>query len=250
MIRCVGASVQGASHQRLGLPCQDAHLCTQLTSDTLLMVLADGAGSAERAQSGAECAVQTATQFIASRALPPFSHEADWQEFLWQLLCEVHSALTKMAEQEQREVRDFATTLLCALWFPQGVVSVQVGDGAVVLRDPQGDLSSFSAPHTGEYWNETRFVTDTLEPEDACFQWIEQRVSHIALFSDGLQNVALQQPEGIPHPPFFTPLFQFVAHVEDQESAKEQLAHFLGSPRLQERADDDLTLVLATRGVR
>jgi hypothetical protein len=127
---------------------------------------------------------------------------------------------------------------------------MQVGDGAIVLRDPQGDLSALTAPRTGEYWNETRFVTDTLEADESSFQWQEQEITHIALFSDGLQNVALQQPEGTPHPPFFTPLFQFVAHLEDPTTAKEQIEHFLRSPRLQERTDDDLTLILATRRAR
>ena len=37
-----------------------------------------------------------------------------------------------------------------------------------------------------------------------------------------------------------------MADVEDENEAKEQLAEFLRSPRITDRADDDLTLLLAT----
>ena len=69
---------------------------------------------------------------------------------------------------------------------------------------------------------------------------------HIAILSDGLQMLALKIPEYMPHAPFFSPLFRFVAEVTDETEAKEQLEAFLRSPRVRKRTDDDLTLLLAT----
>jgi hypothetical protein len=69
----------------------------------------------------------------------------------------------------------------------------------------------------------------------------------LALFSDGLQMLALKMPPGTPHPPFFAPLMRFVAQTRDRATAEEHLRGFLQSPRIAERADDDLTLVLAVR---
>jgi hypothetical protein len=55
-------------------------------------------------------------------------------------------------------------------------------------------------------------------------------------------------PTGEPHPPLFTPLFRFVEAVEDREIAQAQLLAFLGGERVTQRADDDLTLLLAAFG--
>jgi hypothetical protein len=58
--------------------------------------------------------------------------------------------------------------------------------------------------------------------------------------------LALQMPAAEPHHGFFAPLFQFVSQQADKEKGNESLAGFLASSRVRERADDDLTLVLAT----
>jgi len=52
-----GASVQGASHRRLDLPCQDALGYRVLDNGILLVALADGAGSAEFSLEGAQAVV-------------------------------------------------------------------------------------------------------------------------------------------------------------------------------------------------
>jgi hypothetical protein len=58
--------------------------------------------------------------------------------------------------------------------------------------------------------------------------------------------LALKIPEGTPHGPFFAPLFRFSGEWKEEEDAKQQLESFLRSPRVSERTDDDLTLLLAT----
>jgi hypothetical protein len=59
--------------------------------------------------------------------------------------------------------------------------------------------------------------------------------------TDGLQLVAFDLATGVPHAPFFAPFFSFVAG--DGEVA--QLTEFLGSERVAERTDDDVTLAVA-----
>ena len=57
----------------------------------------------------------------------------------------------------------------------------------------------------------------------------------------------LTLPGYTPHQPFFTPLQQFVMNRNTGEclDTHEQLSRFLDSPRVNERTDDDKTLVLA-----
>ena len=66
----------------------------------------------------------------------------------------------------------------------------------------------------------------------------------MAAFTDGLQMLALSMPSGEAHAEFFTAAFRFAAGIADGETARQQLHAFLTSPRMRERADDDLTLVL------
>ncbi len=125
---------------------------------------------------------------------------------------------------------------------------LQVGDGAVVAINARQELFALTVPPDAEYANATTFVTspDALESAQIILQTLP--ISALALFSDGLQRLALKLPEGTPHAPFFTPLFAFAAGMEDQTQGASQLTAFLRSPRIAERADDDLTLVLAVRG--
>ena len=68
----------------------------------------------------------------------------------------------------------------------------------------------------------------------------------VAMFSDGLQMLALKMPGATPHAPFFTPLFRFMRGEPDPQLRLDQLQKLLQSPRISQRADDDLTLLLAT----
>ena len=48
--RIVGASVQGTSHQKDDIPCQDAHGYRVLLSGAIVVAVADGAGTASRSR--------------------------------------------------------------------------------------------------------------------------------------------------------------------------------------------------------
>jgi len=58
--RVIAASVVGTSHRARAVPCQDAQAYRILADGTLVVAVADGAGSAARAEAGAACAVARA----------------------------------------------------------------------------------------------------------------------------------------------------------------------------------------------
>ena len=65
--RGVGASLCGTSHVSGGIPCQDAHYWQINDGDVLVAAVADGAGSAELAEVGAEIASRAVVEaFCAS----------------------------------------------------------------------------------------------------------------------------------------------------------------------------------------
>ena len=102
-----------------------------------------------------------------------------------------------------------------------------------------------TSPQSGEYLNETTFLISPKAMEQAQTNVWRGSLAFISAFSDGLQMLALKMSDGTPHAPFFSPLFRFIHEMEDMTEAKSQLNSFLRSPRITQRADDDLTLLLA-----
>jgi serine/threonine protein phosphatase PrpC len=246
--QAAGVSVVGTSHLRSGSPCQDAHQLTLLADGLFVAAVADGAGSAPRADRGAACAVRTALAHVTDKlagGLP--EQEQVWRALLNELLHVAREAVVAEAAACRSSPSDLATTLLVAIATGDVVAACQVGDGAVVARWADGALQTVTRPPVQEYLNETTFLTSADALERAQVAIVHTRAAGLALFSDGLQMLALKMPEATPHPPFFTPLLRLVEEFRDRSLAEGQLRRFLQSPRITQRADDDLTLVLAVR---
>jgi hypothetical protein len=245
--RGVAESVRGTSHEKTGANCQDAHQLALLENHTLIAAISDGAGSAAQAELGSSTAVRSVLEDLrsfSSRVGWP-EEDGDWQKLLHVVLGRARKAVEHTAADCGAKPRDLASTLLVLIAMPHLVVAAQIGDGAIVVEDSEGALTALTKPQSGEYLNETIFLIspDALEQAQICI-WRGQ-VTHLAAFSDGLQMLALKMNEGAPHPPFFAPLFRFVREMTDLQEAKTQMNAFLRSPRITQRADDDLTLLLA-----
>ncbi|MDY6938004.1 MAG: PP2C family serine/threonine-protein phosphatase [Cyanobacteriota bacterium] len=156
-------------------------------------------------------------------------------------------AVEAAAEERHVAVRELASTLIAIVATPDWVAAAQVGDGAAVVCDVENQILPLTIPKSGEYINETTFLISPNARASAQFHLWQGTPMQIAMFSDGLQLLALDMPAGTPHAPFFAPLFRFVAQDNlSDDRAKEELENFLTSDRVTQRADDDLTLVLAT----
>ena len=124
----IGAAVQGLSHQKQGLPCQDALEYRCLPGGTLLVALADGAGSATRSELGARAAVQTAVDSLASSLENGQPAECcDWVEMFWETFESARAALIQLAEERDEPLRAFATTLTCLAATPEATDRWAVG---------------------------------------------------------------------------------------------------------------------------
>lgn len=149
--RVIGASVQGASHRAkpISISCQDAHNYRLLPDGTVLIAIADGAGSASRSAEGASLAVGRALDALeAGLADRTPSDEAGWRHLLYTVFARTRQALIRWAKAEGLTPRDFATTLTCALITKGQLVVSQVGDGIVEDKIRQG---WFPYNHPGGY---------------------------------------------------------------------------------------------------
>lgn len=241
MWKLVYGSARGTSHARSEAPCQD-HCTGVVTSSLLVAACSDGAGSAELSHLGSRLAADRFLEEAArwtSESAPPRDVVESWMTL-------AREGVLAEAEAHGAAPRQFACTILAALVSGNWAAFVQVGDGAIVFDGPDGYLFAFW-PDTGEYANTTRFLTDDDYRDHLRIDVVERPVSELALLTDGLQMLALDFVATRVHDRFFSPLFRTLRDGPDEEALTQSLLAFMDSKRVNERTDDDKTLLLAIR---
>jgi hypothetical protein len=154
------------------------------------------------------------------------------------------NALSDKAAELDVEPRDLASTLILVVASQNFCAAAQIGDGAVVVTDDNENLIALTTPINGEFANQTALLGCMQTMDVQIGSLPEYRPKSIAVFTDGLQRLALRMPQGIPHEPFFRPLFKRFHDLPESEM-ENFLKEFLNSPRVNTLTDDDKTLVTA-----
>ncbi len=246
--RYASASVVGTSHLDCGTPCQDVSLVTVIDSKILLLVASDGAGSASQSEAGARLTCDTLHELTANHVAEGRS-VGDLDDRLTDHWFDtIVSRIRQQAAATEQPVREFACTVVAAVLDETGSAYLQIGDGCIVVGS-SGDYAPVTWPSGGDYVNTTHFLTDDSFVQNLQVQLKKPPVDEIALFTDGLQMLALQFSTKSAHAPFFRPMFERLRAEQPGESAvvTALLHEYLGSALINRRTDDDKSLVLATR---
>jgi serine/threonine protein phosphatase PrpC len=214
-----------------------------LSNGAICVVVSDGAGSASHGGEGAALVcrylmLKMRKWLTQSRTFPDDECIRGW-------LDELRDQLAKAANRRGLLPRQFAATLVLLAVRDDQLLALQIGDSALVGRTA-GVWRAICWPENGEFASTTYFVTD--DPE------VRLRIARMplehdafALFSDGIENLALDHSAVQPHSRFFEPMMRPVD--ESPESGKLTklslaLGQYLDSAAVCERTDDDKTLVL------
>jgi len=252
--RYVAASVIGTSHEKMGGTCQDANECQVYSlpggEQVFAAAVADGAGSAACSGEGAAKTCRALLDLIHDHLCSGSSVEHITRDIAASWIAELQSLLDKEAITLSRERREFACTVLGLIASESCAACLQIGDGVIVLADSEEHAYGHVFwPDRGEYANTTHFVTEEDAIEHLQFVSISRRIADAALLTDGLLTIALNFQQQSAHQPFFQGLFAPLRTASDGRS--DELSHslvsFLSSPRVNEKTDDDKTLVLASR---
>lgn len=243
--RWAAASCIGTSHQRIGTRKQDAYSVTRINSHTFCAVVSDGAGSASYGGQGASLVCRSLianfrSWFERNDSLPDNELILCWIDL-------VRDRLSEAAARRGLTRRQFAATLVMLVVFKGRVLALQIGDSALVARKA-GVWEALCWPENGEFASTTYFVTDDPEVRLRTFN-LDLEYDAFALFSDGLESVALEQATQQPFARFFDPMINPVDQVAGEGRLVElsgALARYLNSPALCERTDDDKTLILVS----
>jgi serine/threonine protein phosphatase PrpC len=250
------ASAIGLAHLNQQTECQDRLQCktvkTKNDGEVLIAVVADGAGSTTDGQIGAELAcklfVKELSGFLKSKDASINSLTLEFGRF-W--LSFFQKEIEKIAAKNGKQVREYASTLVGAVVGNGRAAFYQMGDGGIVVS-ASGNPESYKfaiLPEEVEYVNTTDFLTDEAAIDRLRFETIEGKIEDIILFSDGIFPVAVDYQNSKPHEPFLLPM---IAPLRDGMNGKnnlnEKLESFLSSPKINEKTDDDKTIILASRG--
>jgi len=241
--RWASASVIGSSHIQNSVRLQDAYAVSELGKGRIFAVVSDGAGSAKFGAYGAWliCRFLTVRFREWIRENPEFPSDADLSNWIDQL----RDLISAIAARRGSVPREFAATLASIIVAPEEVISLHIGDSAIVGRNG-GLWDVLCWPENGEYASSTFFVTDDPEPRLNINHHLREYDAY-ALFSDGVGDLALSYLEHEAHTRFFDPMIRPLdAALGEGRLAElsEKLATYLSSPSVCERTDDDKTLIL------
>lgn len=237
------ASRIGTSHLRGGTRKQDAYSISRLPKGGMCLVVSDGAGSASHGGQGASlvCRIMTGnfrSWFAMHDCFPDGERTMAWID-------ELRDRLAIIAQKRGLARRQFAATLVMLVIKDCDILALQIGDSAMVGRR-EGRWEAICWPENGEFASTTYFVIDDPEVRLRTVK-LSLNYDAFALFSDGIENIALDHLNVQPHARFFAPMIRPVD--ESTESGRllklsEALGRYLDSPALCERTDDDKTLIL------
>lgn len=249
--RVAQATVTGQSHINQATECQDRALCCNIKTgenEVLIAVVADGAGSTTDGQRGAEIAcelfVSQITEFLKVAPIESLNEDFGqrWLNFF-------QAQIREVAAYEKKELREFSSTLVSAVIGEKYAVFYQIGDGNAVfsINGKAGSYEFSLPPAESEYVNMTDFLTDETAAEKIRFACLEETIEDVILFSDGISAVAINFQTNKPHEPFLMPMIAPLRRGQASKELNEKLKSFLSSPKINEKSDDDKTIILASR---
>lgn len=253
--RSVYASAKGTSHIESNQPCQDSCRCESILTakgkEFLVMIASDGAGSAPLSDEGSKMVCQLFFEELSQFLKKEQKLNQITEEYARQFLRYASDSIEHEAKARTITKRDFAATLLMAIVGNEDAVFLQLGDGAIVI-DSDNAYAPIFWPQSGEYANQTYFVTDTSADQNLNFAFVDKKINEVALFTDGIQGLALKYDIQGAHTPFFKPLFAYLqsASEEVMPQLNEQMEAFLNSEAVNAKTSDDKTLILACRRLK
>ncbi|CAN5459632.1 protein-serine/threonine phosphatase PphC [soil metagenome] len=242
------ASCRGTSHVARNVRRQDAFSCSYGANGgkALIAVVSDGAGSAQMGGEGASLICRTlitqARQFDFSQS------ELPSDENLWNWIYAARERISQAAQIRCLRPRDFAATVILMISTGESTLVAHIGDGSAVAHCGEtSEWTALSWPSQGQYASSTFFLTDDPEPK-LNISRLNTPVTALAIFSDGVERLALDMAAQKPFKPFFDgmirPVISTAAEGFDQKLSQ-QLSTYLNSDAVNARTDDDKTLILA-----
>lgn len=245
-------SVEGTSHISTGIPCQDSAktiLLPTLKGDFIILIAADGCGSSKHSDIGSKLITNEVSDCIAN-CLRNNQNIHELSELIVFAFGHANQKLSKRAKELSIPIRELASTCLCSVIGPNNFAAAQIGDG-VIVRQNNGVSGCLFWPNQ-EYSNVTHTLVDKdwrSKTQVYNSSWFDELADCWFLATDGIQDIACNSANRIPHSGFVCFLFDKFSAIQDQGEGftEDILGRFLRSKRINAVVNDDKTIVLACR---
>ena len=249
--KTIGKSVIGTSHISADKQCEDALqfkiILDNKEEQVLIAIASDGAGSAKFAKEASVLVTSLGMNLIANW----IKDDKEINEATIILLVEtLLDELTKQSDLTTEPLCEYSCTLLGCVSHNTSSVFFQIGDGAIIRDDGNDGYTTVWWPQNGEYANTTSFITDDNALSNLRITILDEPVNEVALITDGLQMLALNNETSTVHQPFFNGLFKWLRFAQKQDEIEilnNKLEEYLSGDVINNRTDDDKTLFLGTR---
>ena len=257
--RIAKASIVGTGHSKTHTPCQDSHYVMQL-GNQLIVAVSDGLGSAVLSHEGSRIACSASVAAVAQSydtqrdvelmrnapaeaPLSPMSYEI----VLTSAFFAARNAIEREATRTAAALRDYGCTLLVAIICDDGWHTMHIGDGTIVGLFADLPAKTLSVPENGEFINSTTPLTSDEYVTHMRYTQGDDLLAGVALLSDGVQPMCINYRTGAAYDGFFRPLQTWLAGLTELSGVDTSLEQFLDTPKMRQKSDDDMTLVLALR---
>lgn len=235
--RTLGLAFTGRGHVLSGEPCQDRHIVASLLNGDLVVIVADGAGSAEFSDEGARVAAEACLTQIAERAQRKRLTRQDYHEIFLSAAMRV----SQYAKHFNLSPREFATTLNVLHCTRAGTVNASIGDSGCILMTRQDELEILAPPFKGRYANETAFLNRSMIERYFNYGETREPINGYIAATDGIFDLLFQQDQI--NKQSAHALIDCLRRQEPTRAAKE-LTAFCQSGTIARFTRDDLTLIL------
>jgi serine/threonine protein phosphatase PrpC len=150
--------VRGQGHIKKDIPCQDrTYKLVQKHKSGIFygLALADGAGSCQYSDIGAEHITKKILYFLKSK----FSYITRYRNPIPSILKFIEKELTELANSKKIDFKELSSTLLFVVIKNDKFVIGHIGDGIIGVLNKDNSIKVVSYPENGEYSNSTFFTT-------------------------------------------------------------------------------------------
>ena len=141
-----GFSIQGKSHIKNDIVCQDSNKTSRLKSGHYIGIVADGVGSAPYSDVGSKTAVDCLFEYCNTHIT---KNTTDLQQILKEGYEYAFSQIEKIADEKEDNIADYDTTLSVALYKNKKVVYGHAGDGGIIVKCKDGIIKPITTRQKG-----------------------------------------------------------------------------------------------------
>ena len=182
----------GASHLEQGKRCEDVTK-TITAEDSVVVSLADGAGSFSKAYEGAMTATEKSSKWLLNNF--EWAYSAKESDIKYRLLYNtIRKSIIRKAIKEKSKPKEYSSTLLFVAIKDNRYIAGHIGDGVIGIITIEGDNVVLSEPERGEFANNTYFTTSPrISKHFRLHRGTIDNISSFFLMSDGSADCLYNQ---------------------------------------------------------